>query len=70
MTDTPTEATPASTPKIDYTQIARWGAAAAIGAAVLALELTGHADKGTFINLVAMPVLVTLGVHTAAKNLN
>lgn len=72
MTETPTTDTSPAVPSrtIDWNMVARWGAAVGIGGAVLALELTGHADKGTFIQMVAGPALVALGVHTAAKNLN
>lgn len=55
---------------IDWAIIARWVAAAGLAGAVLALELTGHADKGTFLNYVAVPGLTFLGLHTAAKGLN
>ena len=42
----------------------------ALAAAVLALELTGHSPNGTFLSIVAAPGLATLGIHSAAKNLN
>ncbi len=50
--------------------VMRWIGVATLAGAVLALELTGHADKGTFLNYVAVPGLTFLGVHTAAKGLN
>jgi len=43
---------------------------AAIGCAILTLELTGHAPVGTFLNQFATPMMTFLGVYGAAKNLN
>lgn len=49
--------------QIDWTAIAKGVAVFAIGAAIFWMEMTGHADKGTFISTVAWPVLGMLGVN-------
>ena len=64
----PVPATP--TPPFDWQTPAKWCAGAALASAVLALELTGHSPNGTFLSIVAAPGLATLGIHSAAKNLN
>ena len=55
---------------IDFNAVGRWLGTISIGGAILALELTGHAPTGTFLNYVAIPSLALLGIHTVAKTLN
>ena len=76
MSDTTTAPAPAPSPTtggvlalVDWNMAGRWVAVVALAVAVLALELTNHADKGTFIDLVAKPGFAGIGVWLAAKHL-
>lgn len=67
MSETTTPAKPSWT---DPSFVIKTAAAVGLAAAVLALELTNHADKGTFIQMVAGPGLAYLIAHVSAKSLH
>lgn len=39
-------------------------------AGIFYMEIIGHVPQGTFVNMVAIPVLIAAGIHTTAKTLN
>lgn len=68
-TATPTQSAPAPSRWTDPAFVVKTAGVAALGGAILALDLTGHAANSVFIQQFAIPALAVLGVHTAAKSL-
>jgi hypothetical protein len=67
----PATATPPAT-KSQWTDpafVVKTAGIAVLGAAILALDLTGHAKDSVFIQMFATPALAFLGIHAAAKSL-
>ena len=60
-----TVAAPSFLSTVSWGELGKAVCVVAVAAAVFYLEMTGHADKGTFINVIAMPVLAGVGLHTA-----